>query len=100
MTSERQEQVERRLAQSRRLINEASDPLTKERIARFIGDLEQEQRLEDENAALARHVSSLHLPPNIATAYIDQRIPPEAANAAPCHGREAERDSRRDHCAI
>jgi hypothetical protein len=48
MASERQEQVERRLAQSRRLINEASDPLTKERIARFIGDLEQEQQLEDE----------------------------------------------------
>jgi hypothetical protein len=48
MASERQEQVERRLAQSRRLINEASDPLTKERIARFIGDLEQEQKLEDE----------------------------------------------------
>jgi LPS O-antigen subunit length determinant protein (WzzB/FepE family) len=48
MTSERQEEVERRLAQSRRLINEASDPLTKERIARFIGDLEQEQKLEDE----------------------------------------------------
>jgi LPS O-antigen subunit length determinant protein (WzzB/FepE family) len=48
MTSERQDEVERRLAQSRRLINEASDPLTKERIARFIGDLEQEQKLEDE----------------------------------------------------
>jgi hypothetical protein len=48
MTSERQEEVERRLAQSRRLINEVTDPLTKERIARFIGDLEQEQKLEDE----------------------------------------------------
>jgi hypothetical protein len=32
--------------------------------------------------------TGLTLPPNIATAHVDQRIRPEAANAAPCHSRE------------
>ena len=44
MTNEtRKDELERRLEQSRRLLNDAHDPTTKERIGALIGDLEQEQ---------------------------------------------------------
>jgi hypothetical protein len=44
----RKEQLERRLEQSRRLLKDANDPTTKERIGLLIGDLEQQQQQETE----------------------------------------------------
>jgi hypothetical protein len=44
----RQEQIERRLEQSRRLLKEANDPSTNERIGKLIDDLEHEQVEERE----------------------------------------------------
>jgi hypothetical protein len=44
----RQEQIARRLEQSRRLLRGANDPATTERIGKLIGDLEHEQAEESE----------------------------------------------------
>jgi hypothetical protein len=44
----RKEQIEKRLEQSRRLLKDANDPTTKERIGILIGDLVQEQIRENE----------------------------------------------------
>jgi hypothetical protein len=44
----RKEQLERRLEQSRRLLKDANDPTTKERIGMLIGDLVREQQQETE----------------------------------------------------
>jgi preprotein translocase subunit Sss1 len=44
----RKEELERRLEQSRRLLKDANDPTTKERISLLIGDLEQQQQQETE----------------------------------------------------
>jgi hypothetical protein len=44
----RKEQIERRLEQSKRLLQDAHDPTTKDRICVLIDDLEREQRLEKE----------------------------------------------------
>jgi hypothetical protein len=44
----RKEELERRLAQSRRLLKEADDPITKQRIGLLIGDLEQQRQQEPE----------------------------------------------------
>jgi hypothetical protein len=38
------EELERRLEQARRMAKEPVDPLTKERLAKLIGDLEQQLR--------------------------------------------------------
>jgi hypothetical protein len=47
MDLRQREELNRRLAQARRLASEPSDPLTRERLAQLIGDLEfqlQDQR--------------------------------------------------------
>jgi hypothetical protein len=44
----RQEQIARRLEQSKRLLRDAKDPTTNERIGKLIGDLEHEQAEEKE----------------------------------------------------
>jgi hypothetical protein len=44
----RQEEIERRLEQSRRLLKSASDPKTTARIDKLVADLEQEQVEEKE----------------------------------------------------
>jgi hypothetical protein len=44
--SNRKEELERRLEQSRRLIKDAYDPTTKERIGHLIDDLENEEKLQ------------------------------------------------------
>lgn len=44
----RQEQIAIRLEQSRRLLQNANDPTTAERIGKLIGDLEHEQAEEKE----------------------------------------------------
>jgi hypothetical protein len=41
----RKKELERRLEQSRRLLHSVSDDVTRDRIARLIGDLEREQQL-------------------------------------------------------
>jgi hypothetical protein len=41
----RKKELDRRLEQSRRLLHSVSDDVTRERIARLIGDLEREQQL-------------------------------------------------------
>jgi hypothetical protein len=44
----RQEEIARRLEQSKRLLQGANDPKTTERIGKLIGDLEHEQAEEKE----------------------------------------------------
>lgn len=44
----RQEEIERRLEQSKRLLKGGNDPMTTARIDKLIGDLEQEQEEEKE----------------------------------------------------
>lgn len=44
----RQEQLDKRLEQSRRLLKLASDSTTVERIGQLIGDLENQKKLESE----------------------------------------------------
>jgi hypothetical protein len=44
----REEEIERRLEQSKCLLKHANDPTTKDRIRLLIGDLEQEQKLKRE----------------------------------------------------
>ncbi len=44
----RQEEIERRLEQSRRLLKEAADATTADRIGKFIDDLERHQAEERE----------------------------------------------------
>jgi hypothetical protein len=46
MTSK--EELERRLEQSRRLSKEAYDPTTKDRLDKLTGDLEAEQKQQDD----------------------------------------------------
>jgi hypothetical protein len=48
MTVLREQEIERRLEQSRRLLQGTVDPTTTERIGRLIGELEQEKRLDKE----------------------------------------------------
>ncbi len=44
----RKDELERRLEQSKRLLKSTSDPTTADRIGVLIGDLERQQRLEEE----------------------------------------------------
>jgi hypothetical protein len=44
----RKEELERRLEQSRRLLRDASDRTTSERIGKLIDELEREQQIESE----------------------------------------------------
>jgi hypothetical protein len=48
MIQSRKEELECRLEQSRRLLKDANDPTTKERIGVLIGELVQEQIIENE----------------------------------------------------
>ena len=48
MTALREQEIERRLEQSKRLLRGASDPTTTERIGRLISELEQEKQLDKE----------------------------------------------------
>jgi hypothetical protein len=48
MTALREQEIERRLEQSKRLLKGAVDPTTTERIGRMIGELEQEKKLDKE----------------------------------------------------
>jgi hypothetical protein len=48
MTVLRDQEIERRLEQSKRLLRAAIDPTTSERIGTLIGELEFEQRIEKE----------------------------------------------------
>jgi hypothetical protein len=48
MTALREQEIERRLEQSKRLLQGTVDPMTTERIGRLIGELEQEKRLDKE----------------------------------------------------
>jgi hypothetical protein len=48
MTALREQEIERRLEQSRRLLRGAADPMTTERIEKMIGELEQEIELDKE----------------------------------------------------
>jgi hypothetical protein len=47
----RKEELERRLAQSRRLPKDAYDPTTTDRLDRLTGDLEAEQRRQERDEA-------------------------------------------------
>ena len=47
-TALREQEIERRLEQSKRLLQGTVDPMTTERIGRLIGELEQEKRLDKE----------------------------------------------------
>ena len=46
MTALREQEIERRLEQSKRLLRGAADPTTTERIGRLIDELEQEKQLD------------------------------------------------------
>jgi hypothetical protein len=48
MTALREQEIERRLEQSKRLLRGAPDPTTIARIGRLIGELEQEKQLDKE----------------------------------------------------
>jgi predicted transcriptional regulator of viral defense system len=48
MTALREQEIERRLEQSKRLLKGTVDPTTTERIGRLIGELEQEIQLDKE----------------------------------------------------
>jgi hypothetical protein len=48
MTAARQQEIERRLEQSKRLLKGAADSTTTERIGRMIGELENEKLLDKE----------------------------------------------------
>jgi hypothetical protein len=48
MTRIREEEIERRLEQSRRLLRGAADPTTTERLYKMIGELEHEKQLDTE----------------------------------------------------
>jgi hypothetical protein len=48
MTALSEQEIERRLEQSKRLLQGTVDPMTTERIGRLIGELEQEKRLDKE----------------------------------------------------
>jgi hypothetical protein len=48
MTASREQEIERRLEQSKRLLNASADPTTTERIGKLIGELEQEKQLDKE----------------------------------------------------
>jgi hypothetical protein len=48
MFQSRKEELERRLEQSRRLLKDANDPTTRQRIGLLIGDLGQQQQQENE----------------------------------------------------
>jgi hypothetical protein len=48
MTALREQEIERRLEQSKRLLQGTVDPTTTERIGRLIGELEQEIQLDKE----------------------------------------------------
>ena len=48
MTPLRDQEIERRLEQSKRLLKGAIDPTTTERIGKMIGELEQEKQLDKE----------------------------------------------------
>jgi hypothetical protein len=48
MTALPEREIERRLEQSKRLLRAAADLKTTERIGRLIGELEQEQRMQQE----------------------------------------------------
>jgi hypothetical protein len=45
----RKEELERRLEQSRRLSRDAYDPTTKDRLDRLTGDLQAEQRRQEQD---------------------------------------------------
>jgi hypothetical protein len=47
-TALREQEIERRLEQSKRLLRGAADPATTERIGKMIGELEQEKQLDKE----------------------------------------------------
>jgi hypothetical protein len=49
MTVLREQEIERRLEQSKRLLRSAADPATFERIEKMIGELEQERQLDKES---------------------------------------------------
>ena len=49
MTILRDQEIERRLEQSKRLLRAATDPTTSERIGKMIGELEPEIQLQREN---------------------------------------------------
>jgi hypothetical protein len=48
MTAARQQEIERRLEQSKRLLKGAADSATTERIGKMIGELEKEKLLDKE----------------------------------------------------
>jgi hypothetical protein len=48
MTALREQEIERRLEQSKRLLRGAADPTTTERIGKMIGELEREIQLDKE----------------------------------------------------
>jgi hypothetical protein len=57
----RKEELERRLAQARRLLKDAYDPTTKERLKRFTADLEAEQ--EQQAVVRVRRTRQVTKPP-------------------------------------
>jgi hypothetical protein len=48
MTASREQEIERRLEQSKRLLRGAADPTITERIGKIIGELEHEKQLDKE----------------------------------------------------
>jgi hypothetical protein len=48
MTHMREEEIERRLEQSKRLLRGAADPTTAERLCKLIAELEHEKQLDTE----------------------------------------------------